>query len=141
MPAEPQLGGVGDHLAKLGVLDRSDARLQIFGQRRARSGATLLLRRRSLNLLPYAEAHREDAQPERLEARQQLAREQRKLLRPGRRGDEDGEHAAHQRPRLGAPSDAIADHATPGVAIYRDAPALGRNHARAVEQLAEHLGA
>jgi len=92
-----------------------------------------------MNLLAHAKAHRLDAQLQRLQAFEELIREQRQLLRPGRRSHVDGEHPAAQPARLGATRHAIAHQAAPGIAIDRHPAALGRNHARPVEQLPEHL--
>ena len=89
--------------------------------------------RRSLNLLAHPKAHREDAQTERFQAFEQLAREQRQLLGPGRGGDVDGEHAPREPARLGAARHAIPDQPAPGVSIHRYAAALGRDDARAVQ--------
>jgi hypothetical protein len=94
-----------------------------------------------VDLLTHAEAHGIDGQVERLESREQLGREQRQLLRPLRGRDVDREHAGDQAPRLGAARHAVAQQASPAVAIDDDFAALGRDDARSIQELADHLGA
>jgi hypothetical protein len=94
-----------------------------------------------LDLLPHAESDALDAQLGRLESFQELVRQQRQLLGPGRGRDIDGEHAAGQPAGLGAARDAVTEQSPPSVAIDGDLPTFGRNHAGAVEQLSQHLRA
>jgi hypothetical protein len=129
-------------LAQLRIFHGLDALSQLGWQGRPRGRAALCARGRgALDLLPHAEAHRGDAKVERLEALQQFVREQRQLLRPRRRSHVDGQDSARQRARLGAARHAVSQQAPPGVAVDRDLAALGRDDARAVEQLSEHLRA
>jgi hypothetical protein len=75
LAAEPQLGGIGDHLAQLGIFDGFDTRAQLAGQRGTSRRAPFGLCRGALNLLTHPETHRSDRQLERLEALEQLVRQ------------------------------------------------------------------
>jgi hypothetical protein len=119
-------------LAQLGIRNGSDALLQIWRHSGARCRAPLGLRRRPLHLAD-SELHGVDRELQRFEPLQELTAEQRKFLRPWRRGHEDREHAALQWSRLGAARDAITEQPAPRIAIDGDAGSLGRNDARAVQ--------